>query len=72
MRFESSTYLEVFLDGFSNVLGLLECRSNMNDKWTRIEFWERLSLGWMDTYIYPYDDPFNSKISKQRKMRIGQ
>lgn len=73
MRFQTPTKIEVFLDGFRNFLTALECYDEMNDyEYSRIEFWEILSLGWMDTYIYPYDDPFNRSISKERTMRIGQ
>jgi len=36
------------------------------------DFWEALSYGWMQEYIFPYDDPFNRTISPERKLRLGQ
>jgi hypothetical protein len=73
MRFQTPTKLEVFLDGFRNCLSALDYYNEMNDyKSSRIEFWEVLSDGWMNIYIYPYDDPFNRNISKERKLRIGK
>jgi hypothetical protein len=73
MRFQTPTKLEVFVDGFRMFLLALEYYDEMNDcESSRIEFWEVLSDGWMNTYIYPYDDPFNHSISKERTMRIGQ
>jgi hypothetical protein len=39
----------------------------------RREFWEQLSHGWMQEYIYPYDDIFGVvQKSRERKMRIGR
>ena len=71
MRFQTPTKLEVFLDGFCNFITALDCYGE-DTKYSRIEFWEVLSDGWMNTYIYPYDDPFNWYISKERTMRIGK
>ena len=36
------------------------------------DFWEEISSGWMRCYIYPYDDLYSPKISKERQLRLGQ
>jgi len=65
MRFQNPTKLELFLDGFQNCLIALECYDEMNDcKWSRKDFWEVLSMGWMDMqceYLMsqPGFDPYN-------------
>jgi len=71
MRFETQSKWEDFLDGFRNVLYILDCYDD-GDEWGYGEFWESLSIGWMQMEIYPYDDPFNpSVLSKQRKSLYG-
>ncbi len=71
MRFENPTKWELFLDGFRNVLYILDCY-NDGDEWGYGEFWESLSIGWYREYIYPYDDPYNLTISPERKLRLAQ
>jgi hypothetical protein len=71
MRFEEPTKLEFFLDGFRNVLYILDCY-NDGDEWGYDEFWESLSIGWYREYIFPYDDPYNLTISPERKLRLAQ
>jgi len=71
MRFEKPTKLELFLDGFSNILCIIDCY-NDGDEWGYDEFWESLSIGWFQEYIYPYDDPYNLTISPERKLRLAQ
>ena len=71
MRFENPTKWELFLDGFRNVLYILDCY-NDGDEWGYGEFWESLSIGWFEEYIYPYDDPYNLTISPERKLRLAQ
>jgi hypothetical protein len=71
MRFQEPTKWELFLDGFRNVLYILDCY-NDGDEWGYGEFWESLSIGWMQEYIYPYDDPYNLTISPERRLRLGQ
>jgi hypothetical protein len=71
MRFEEPTKLELFLDGFRNVLYILDCYDD-GDVWGYDEFWESLNIGWMQEYIYPYDDPYNLTISPERKLRLSQ
>jgi hypothetical protein len=71
MRFENPTRWQDFLDGFRNVLYILDCYDD-GDEWGYGEFWESLSIGWMQEYIYPYDDPYNLTISPERKLRIAQ
>jgi hypothetical protein len=68
MRFQEPTQLELFLDGWRNFLSAWDCY----DAGDYSEFWETLSMGWMDEYIYPYDDWFNPTISRERKLRLGQ
>lgn len=71
MRFEEPTKWELFLDGFRNILCILDCY-NDGDEWGYGEFWESLSIGWFQEYIYPYDDAFNPTISPERKLRLDQ
>jgi hypothetical protein len=71
MRFETQSKWQDFLDGFHNVLYILDCY-NDGDEWGYGEFWESLSIGWMQEYIYPYDDPYNLTISSERKLRLAQ
>jgi len=71
MRFEKPTKLELFLDGFRNILYIIDCY-NDGDEWGYDEFWESLSIGWFQEYIYPYDDPYNLTISPERKLRLAQ
>jgi hypothetical protein len=71
MRFQEPTKWELFLDGFRNVLYILDCY-NDGDEWGYGEFWEGLNIGWYQEYIFPYDDPYNLTISKERKLRLSQ
>ena len=71
MRFKEPTKWELFLDGFHNVLYILDCYDD-GDEWGYDEFWESLSIGWFREYIYPYDDPYNLTISPERKLRLAQ
>ena len=65
MRFEEPTKWELFLEGFHDFLYAW-------DSYGTDEFWEALSSGWYDDYIYPYDDSYNITISPERKLRIDQ
>jgi hypothetical protein len=71
MRFETQSKWKDFLDGFRNVLYILDCYDD-GDEWGYGEFWESLSIGWFQEYIYPYDDPYNLTISPERKLRLAQ
>ncbi len=71
MRFETQSKWQDFLDGFRNALYILDCYDD-GDEWGYGEFWESLSIGWMQEYIYPYDDPYNLTISPERRLRLGQ
>jgi len=71
MRFETQSKWQDFLDGFRNVLYILDCYDD-GDEWGYGEFWESLSIGWMQEYIYDYDDPYNLTISPERKLRLAQ
>ena len=62
---------ENFLDGFDNIPYILDCYDD-GDEWGYGEFWEGLSIGWFQEYIYPYDDPYNLTISPERKLRLAQ
>ena len=69
MRFENPTKLELFLEGFHDFLYAWECYDDGDYR----EFWEALSSGWYDEYIYPYDDVFYGHIpSPERRLRLGQ
>ena len=71
MRFETQSKWEDFLDGFHNILYILDCY-NDGDEWGYGEFWESLSIGWFQEYIYPYDDPYHLNISPERRLRLGE
>jgi hypothetical protein len=68
MRFTTPTKWEQFLDGFETFISAYDCYiSNDNE-----QFWDVLSTGWMDEYIYPYDDCFGVKrVSNERLLRLG-
>jgi hypothetical protein len=75
MRFQEPTRLELFLEGFQNFVSAWDCytyNSWVGDKFIQEDFWFTLSSGWMQEYIYPYDDPFQIKISQERKLRLGK
>ena len=65
MRFENPTRWETFLDGFRNVLYAW-------DSYGTNEFWEALSIGWMELEIYPWDDAYNLTISEKRRKTLDQ
>ena len=69
MRFQKPTKLELFLDGFHDFCYALDCYNAGDYR----EFWEALSSGWYDEYIYPYDDAFYiHKPSPERKLRLAE
>ena len=69
MRFEEPTKLELFLDGFHDFWYAWDCYVSGDFS----EFWEALSSGWYDDYIYPYDDAFRIHVpSPERKLRLAQ
>jgi hypothetical protein len=71
MRFEEPTKWELFLDGFRNILYILDCYETVEH--FPDDFWESLSIGWYREYIFPYDDAFNIHIpSPERKLRLAQ
>ena len=63
-----------FKDGFDNFGDCLYARTynHFQDLQDRKDFWEWLSMGWYDEYIYPYDDIYGvERVSKERKLRLG-
>lgn len=71
MRFETQSKWQDFLDGFRNVLYILDCYDD-GEQWGYQEFWQALSIGWMQEYIFPYDDPYYPTISHERRLRLAQ
>ena len=65
------TKWEWFLEGFSNIKYALDCY-NDGHKYGYYDFWEAISWGWMEEYIFPYDDPYNPFLSPERKLRLGR
>jgi hypothetical protein len=61
---------EWFVEGFRNFKYALDCY-NDGHKYGYNDFWEALSWGFMQMEIFPYDDPYNKTLSKQRKMLYG-
>ena len=71
MNFKEPTKWELFLEGFHDFWYAWDCY-NDGDEWGYGEFWEALSSGWYDEYIYPYDDIFYGHIpSPERKLRLS-
>ena len=61
--------LTLFLDGFYN---FEDCWWALTNEFPDC-FWEWLSMGWYDEYIYPYDDPYGvERVSYERKLRLGE
>ena len=42
------------------------------DNIDRCAFFEEISIGYYEMEIYPYDDWYNSTISPERQLRLGQ
>ena len=68
-----------FLDGFEGLAVafgwwrfLLRLPLSCDCSVERAELWEELSCGWMQEYIWPYDDWYNPTVSPQRKLRLGR
>jgi hypothetical protein len=64
------TKWEWFVEGFRHIEYIIDCRVTMNH-FGYDDFWEALSWGFMQMEIFPYDDCYNPKLSKQRKMLYG-
>ena len=64
------TKWEWFREGFFHIRYILDCYETVEH--FPDDFWEALSWGWMCEYVYPYDDPYNPYISKERKLRLGR
>ena len=45
---------------------------NYEDNIDRCAFFEEISIGYYQEYIYPYDDWYNPTISPERQLRFGQ
>ena len=65
------TKWEWFLESFNNIKYALDCY-NTDYPYGYNDFWEALSWGWMCEYIYPYDDPYDLRMSPERKLRLGR
>lgn len=64
--------LTLFLDGFCNFGICWWARTGPRFEYED-SFWEWLSMGWYDEYIYPYDDPYGvERVSYERKLRLGE
>ena len=61
---------EWFVEGFHHLPYILDCYDTVEH--FPDDFYEALSWGWMTTYIFPYDDPYNPYISPERKLRLGR
>ena len=63
------TKWEWFIEGFLNIDYIKSCYNYPVD--CSDDFWESLSFGFMQMEIFPYDDCYNPKLSKQRKLLYG-
>jgi len=61
---------EWFVEGFRNIHYILDCYETVEH--FPDDFWEALSWGYYQEYIFPYDDCYNPTISKERQLRLGQ
>ena len=66
-----------FVEGFRNVGYIVSCYKDLQSSsehysFNRDDFFEALSWGWMTTYVFPYDDPYNPYLSPERKLRLGR
>lgn len=73
--------IDKFLDGFSGLSlafewwrDLLSIPKSSDSLIEYVDFWEELNSGWMQEYIWPYDDIFgvSKRPSEQRKLRLGR
>ena len=64
------TKWEWFIEGFRNINYIISCYNYPVE--CSDDFWEALSWGWCCEYIYPYDDPYDPRISPERKLRLGR
>ncbi len=60
-----------FIEGFRNISYILYCYNNWHPC-VSDDFFEALSWGWMQMYVFPYDDPYNPYMSPERKLRLGR
>jgi hypothetical protein len=65
------TKWEWFIEGFRNIEYIIDCYTTQYPYGVD-DFWEALSWGWMCEYIYPYDDPYDPRMSPERKLRLGR
>jgi hypothetical protein len=64
--------LEKFLNGFQSFSSAIFYRTNSYWCENMAYFWDEINSGWMEQYIWPYDD-FNTIIlSEERKLRLAQ
>ena len=71
--------MEEFSEGFSEASlafewwrALLSIPRSSDYLCEYVDFWEELNSGWMNTYIYPYDDLYHPTLSDERKLRLGR
>jgi len=78
---KTNKLLTRFLDGFEGLAVAFEwwCfllrLPQSSDCWcecARTDLWEDLNAGWMEEYIWPYDDWYNATVSPERKLRLGR
>jgi hypothetical protein len=76
---QTNKLLTRFLDGFEELAlafkwwcFLLRLPQSCDCSWAGADLWEELSVGWMQEYIWPYDDWYNPTVSPQRKLRLGR
>jgi hypothetical protein len=65
------TKWEWFCEGFRNITYIIDCYTTQYPYGVD-DFWEALSWGWCCEYIYPYDDPYDRRMSPERKLRLGR
>jgi len=65
------TKWEWFCEGFRNIIYIIDCYTTQYP-YGDDDFWEALSWGWCCEYIYPYDDPYDRRMSPERKLRLGR
>lgn len=66
-------FLTEILDGWESVYNAIRYRFDDYEwwEWNR-DFWEEISIGWYQEYIFPYEKYETPFISKERQLRLAQ
>ena len=57
--------LQRFFDGFDAIYNAIYFRFDLQDNIDRCAFFEEISIGWYEMYIYDFDDCYNPQSQKK-------